>query len=208
MKLILASISPQKKSLLNKLGLVFTVKAAEIDESPTKDEKPEAYVRRMALEKATTVSKENPDSMVIAHDVVVSLDDKMVGKPESSQDIAKALKKLSGKQHEVISAVVIMQKGEASYQGVQKTKIKFKKLDKSQIEEYSKTEEPIGKSGGYAIQGDGAQFVESIEGSYFNVVGLPLKPLIKALQKEGLGIDDHIVQTIQMQEDSIKESFL
>ncbi|MBN1331531.1 septum formation protein Maf [Candidatus Dojkabacteria bacterium] len=207
MKLILASKSPQKKSLLNKLGLVFNVEDPDIEEKVNKGENPENYVRRMALEKAQKVSKTNKGALIVAHDMVIDLDGDIIGKPKDSKDAEKVLKKLSGRAHEVVSSVVLMIDGEPKYQGAQRTSIKFKKLTPKQIKDYVATEEPLDKAGAYAIQGDGGMFVESIEGSYFNIVGLPLNPLVRALQKEGVEVDDSVKQTIEMQEESISGSF-
>ncbi|MBD3280294.1 septum formation protein Maf [Candidatus Dojkabacteria bacterium] len=207
MKLILASQSPQKRSLLNKLGLVFQVENPDIDEKVGKDENPESYVRRIALEKAEKISKSNKDTLIIAHDMVIDLDGEIIGKPKDAKDAKKILKSLSGREHEVVSSAVLMLDGEAKYQGAQRTTIKFRKLSAEDIEKYIKTEEWMEKAGAYAIQGEGGMLVESIEGSYFNIVGLPLTPLIRAFQKEGVEVDESVKQTIEMQEDSISGSF-
>jgi len=207
MKLILASASPQKKSLLNKLGLSFVTVPAEIDEKPKKDEKPETFARRSALKKAKKISKKEKGAHVIAHDMVIDFNEKIIGEPKDEEDAKKILKSFSGKEHDVVGVVVLVKDGEELYQGVQRTKVKFKKLKASEINEYVKTGEPLDKAGAYAIQGDAGMFIESIEGSYFNIVGLPLLPLIRELAKIGVEAADDVKQTVEMQEKSIKESF-
>jgi len=207
MNVILASSSPQKRSLLNKLGLNFTAQPAEIDEKVLKNEDPEAYVRRMALAKAEKVSAANKGALIIAHDMTIHLDHKILGKPTNNQEAVKILKTLSGKSHNVTGAIVLMKDGEALYQGVQTTLVQFKNLADSAIADYVATGEPLDKSAAYAIQGDGGTLVESIEGSYFNVVGIPLTILIRALEKQGLKVQDEVKNTVSLQEKSIKESF-
>ena len=207
MKLILASKSPQKRSLLNKLGLVFGVEDPKVEEMPQKGEKPEAYVRRMAIEKAASVSKKEKAALVIAHDMTIDLDGEIIDKPKDAKEAEKFLKKLNGRSHEVVSGLVLMIGGKEQYQGSQRTSITFKKLSAKEIKDYIATEEWLDKSGAYDIQGDGGLLVESLDGSYFNIVGLPLNPLIKALQKQDIEVEDSVKQTVEMQEESIRESF-
>lgn len=209
MRLVLASESPQKKSLLNKLGLSFSIVPPEINEKPKKGEKSEAHVRRIALKKAMVVSKDDVGAHVVAHDMVIDFNGKIVGKPKDKAEAKVTLESLSGTSHTVIGAIVIVKGSEPLYQGVSQTKVTFKKLSKDDIEQYLNGEEWEGKAGSYAIQGDGGMFIESIDGSYFNIVGLPLLPLIKALEKfgNGMSVSDEVKSTVEMQEKSIKESF-
>lgn len=207
MELILASNSPQKKSLLNKLGLTFSTISATNNVKSLKNESPEAFARRVALSKADEVSKANKGAVVLSHTAVIDFNGEIIGKPSDSSEAEKILKSFSGKSHEFVGVVVLVKDGEELYVGSQRTKVSFKKLDKDTISKYVKTEEALTKPGAYYIQGDGGMFVENIEGSYFNVVGMPLTPLVRALIKLGFVISDDIQETIQMQERSIKESF-
>jgi septum formation protein len=207
MKLILASASPQKKSLLNKLGIPFEIFPTEINKTPNKDEKAETFVRRIALNEAEIASKARKGDIVITHEVIIEFEGKIIDKVASSDEAKKILGKFSSKVHNYVSATVVMRDGEALYQGSQTTIVKFKKLSKGEIEEYVKGGEGMESQGAYLIQGDGGMFIESIDGSYFNIVGLPLQSIVRALEKQGYKVIDDVKRTIEMQEKSIKESF-
>lgn len=206
--LVLASTSPQKKSLLNKLGINFMTAETEVEEIPEKQEKPETYARRIALAKAIKASKANRNKYVLSHDLTIDFGGEIVDKPKDEKEAAKILKKLSGKKHDVIGALVIMRNGKAFYQGVQSTEIKFKKLTKKQIDAHAKSEEALESVGAYSIQGKGRDFIDTLEGSYFNVVGLPINILIRALEKVDFDVTEEVKQTVTMQENSIKEAYL
>lgn len=210
MDLILASVLPHKKSLLNKLGLGFSIQKVEVDEKPKAKEKPEAFARRMALTKADILSKSKDvpaKSIILSHYMVIDIDGKIMLQPKDSKEAKKMLQKLSGKEHRIIGVVVLSKGGKELYQGVQDTTVKFKKLNNSIIDDYLKQEGAFDYVGGYTIQGDGGMFIESIEGSYFNAVGLPLNIIIKALEKQGFEVPDEVKNTVILQEKSIKESF-
>ncbi len=148
----------------------LAVIAADIDESPLKDELPRAYVRRMAIEKAQAVRHDLP---VLAADTSVVLGRRILGKPVDVADARAMLERLSGRRHRVMSAVAL-KTGEHLRVKLVETKLRFKRLDPSEIENYLLSQEWMGKAGGYAIQGRAAAFIPWIEGSYSNVVGLPL----------------------------------
>lgn len=207
MELLLASSSPQKKSLLNKLGLTFSMIDPEVDETPKKGEKPEFSAKRIANEKANKITKKNKESYVIAHHSLIEYNGKVIGQPKNEKEVEKALKALSSKQHEVIGVIVIAKGKEVVYEGIQRTQVNFKKLTNDQIKDYVKTGESLENKMVYFIQGDGGNLIESIEGSYFNIVGMPLLPLIRALRKIEMPVTDEVLQTVEMQEKSIKESF-
>ena len=182
-RLILASSSPRRKDLLRQLGLCFEIFSPEIDESVKLDEPAEAYVQRLAQEKAHAVWKNNPDAIVIAADTCLVLDTEIIGKPESKQHAFEIWSKLSGRYHDVLTGVCV--KNSLVLQTiVVQTRVQFQTLTPQDMEYYWATEGPVGKAGGYAIQGIAAQFIPCIEGSYTNVVGLPLHEtaaLLKAI---------------------------
>ncbi len=178
-RLILASASPRRRELLQQLGLEFTVRPAQIDESPHDEEKASDYVLRLAREKAHAVA-ESADrvegELVLAADTVVSVDDALLGKPEDEDDARRMLRMLSGRIHEVLTGVALcdIDRG-LQLAKLHTTRVHFKELSDAEIDWYVATGEPSDKAGGYAIQGHAAIFVEGIGGSYSNVVGLPLE---------------------------------
>ena len=172
MKIYLASKSPRRRELLEQIGVEFEVIDVEIDESWDGKELPEDYVRRVALEKARAGKKLKDDLPVLAADTAVVLDGHILGKAETKDEAIAMLERLSGKTHEVLSAVTVISKQEHSRFNI--SKVTFKDLDRQEIEDYCNSEEPIGKAGGYAIQGKAAVFIERLEGSYSGVMGLPL----------------------------------
>jgi septum formation protein len=185
-KLYLASSSPRRKELLAQIGLVPEIVIAPIEEVALPNESPESFVVRMAVEKAMAGYDKlsGDDIFVIAGDTVVTLGDKVFGKPKHQQDAFKMLSYLSGKTHRVISAVSIMHDGMVLFDKSE-TKVSFKSLSEQEIIAYWQTNEPKGKAGSYAIQGVGAKFISRIEGSYSGVMGLPLFELSALLSKGG-----------------------
>ncbi len=209
MELILATDSAQKKSLMNKLGLAFKVvpidgfDPSQIDLTVS----PEEAAKQAATQKATIVASKMKDAYVVAHHMVVSVGGKIIQRPQNSKEVEAILDTLSGKTHKVVGAIIIMQNDKLLYEGVQVTNVEFINIEKADLQEYAKSEEPLDKVGGYTVQGRGGMFIQNIDGSFFNVAGLPLKMLVKGLSKIGLEIDSHIIDTIDLQEKSIKESF-
>ena len=173
MKVNLASRSPRRRELLEQIDIDYELIDINIDESWSNDEAPIDYVQRIAKEKARAgkalVDNNYP---VIAADTAVVLDNHILGKAESKDDAIAMLDKLSGKTHQVLSAVTVIDKQEHTRVSI--NNVTFKNLSSEEIESYASSEEPIGKAGGYAIQGNAAVFIERLEGSYSGVMGLPL----------------------------------
>lgn len=173
MKIALASRSPRRRELLTQIGIDFEIVDIDIDENWDGYEKPEDYVRRIASEKAQagkTLLKNNLP--ILAADTAVVLDGHILGKAENRNDAIAMLNKLSGKTHHVLSAVCVINSEEQTKINI--SKVTFKSLSKQEIDDYCNSDEPIGKAGGYAIQGKAAIFIERLEGSYSGVMGLPL----------------------------------
>lgn len=168
MPLILASQSPRRSELLLIAGIPHEVRIADVKEVPEPGETPEHYVRRLAEEKARAV----PGDFVVAADTVVVVDGQILGKPKDAEDATRMLRMLSGKEHLVITGLCI--KGRDTIIDVETTRVWFTELTLREIREYVASGEPMDKAGGYAIQGLASKFVERIEGSYSNVVGLPV----------------------------------
>jgi septum formation protein len=179
-KLTLASASPRRAHFFRELGLSFTIKPAEIDETPMPDELPDIFVQRLAKEKAKKIAAENPCDWVVGADTVVVLDNKILGKPESAAQAEAMLCLLSGRCHEVWTGFAVCGPQEEISQAVM-TRVYFGNLTPELIRSYVLTGEPLDKAGSYGIQGQGGFLVDRIEGSYSNVVGLPLAQVIEKL---------------------------
>jgi septum formation protein len=185
--LILASKSPRRRYLLKQAGLSFVVIPSNVNESAFTLTSPESYVKTLAEAKAKQVSENYPESWVIGADTVVMIDNTILGKPSSRADARVMLKQLSGKIHQVYTGYCIYCKSKRrNFSEVIKTDVRFKNLTETEIEWYIHTEEPFDKAGAYAIQGLGTFLVKSVNGSYTNVVGLPVCEVIEFLIREGI----------------------
>lgn len=185
--LLLASNSPRRRELLLRLGVAFQVSPQDIDESVLDAEKPYAYVQRVALAKAQSALVENPDRLILAADTSVIVDDQILGKPKDSSDAAFMLGLLSNRKHSVLTAITLANSSQQRSTVVQ-TMVSFRSISAAEMQSYWETGEPVGKAGAYAIQGFGSAFVKSIEGSFSNVVGLPLFETAQFLQEFGVAI--------------------
>lgn len=183
--IILASKSPRRKYLLKQAGLSFTVIPSSIDENSVPISQPKMYVKTLAEAKANDVSNKFPESWVIGADTIVLINGLVLGKPSSKTEAHVMLKQLSGKTHQVLTAYSICCKARNRFfSETIKTEVLFKDLTNDEIEWYINTDEPFDKAGAYAIQGLGTFLVKSINGSYTNVVGLPVCEVIEFLIKE------------------------
>jgi len=183
-RLILASASLRRQELMKLLRIDFEVKGSEVPEKIRGDELPETLVRRLALTKAEAVHKTSSDAWVVSADTVVVCDTEILGKPASVAVAGEMLRKLSGRVHKVLTGVCI-RNFQTSDVSCVTTTVRFTQLSRQEIDDYLDTGEPLGKAGGYAIQGYGSRFVQSITGCYFNVVGLPLAHLYQRLMSLG-----------------------
>ncbi|MGD9046368.1 MAG: nucleoside triphosphate pyrophosphatase [Desulfobacterales bacterium] len=194
-KLILASKSPRRKDLLEQAGLKFSIIPSDFDESSVRMSDPESYVQTLAKAKAIDISEKYADSWVLGADTIVLIDASILGKPGSKEEARFMLKRLSGKMHQVITGYCLCRKVKKDIiSGTVKTNVQFKTLRDAEIEWYIQTGEPFDKAGAYAIQGIGAFLVKSIDGSYTNVVGLPVCEVIEHLISEGvveLNLESH-----------------
>jgi len=179
--LILASGSPRRAELLTAAGYTFEVVPADVDETPTPGESPADYAMRIARAKATRVAAARSSDIVLAADTVVVGDERLMGKPTDRQDAASMLKVLSGRTHDVHTAVVVRGPG-LNAEELVTTRVRFQPLSESEIEWYLETGEPEGKAGAYGIQGRASRFIDWIEGSWSNVVGLPISTVYRLLK--------------------------
>ncbi|QTA80455.1 dTTP/UTP pyrophosphatase [Desulfonema limicola] len=183
--LILASQSPRRKYLLEQAGLTFKVIPSCFDEDSVKLTDPSNYVKILAKAKAGDIAEKYPESWVIGADTIVVINNTILGKPDSKDEAGEMLRQLSGQIHQVFTgyAVCCNALGRIFAESI-KTDVQFKKLTEEEIKWYINTKEPFDKAGAYAIQGLGTFLVKSINGSYTNVVGLPVCEIIEILIKE------------------------
>ncbi|MGW8302146.1 MAG: Maf family protein [Desulfobacterales bacterium] len=185
--LILASKSPRRSELLEQAGLTFSVIPSDFDESTVAVSNPESYVISLAESKAFDISQKHPAAWIIGADTIVLIDRKILGKPASVNEAHDMLQRLSDRTHQVLTGYCICCKRENKvFSETVKTDVRFKKLTAAEIKWYIQTGEPFDKAGAYAIQGMGTFLVKSINGSYTNVVGLPVCEVIEFLTREGV----------------------
>ena len=185
---ILASASPRRVELLRQISIVPDhIFPAEIEETPLKNEQPRELVARLAVAKAAAIAKDYPDAYVLAADTVVACGRRILPKAETTDDARALLEMLSGRRHRVIGGVSIFAPAGASSARVVETAVTFKRLSSAELDNYLASDEWRDKAGAYAIQGLAARFVCSLNGSYSNVVGLPLYETSQMLS--GLGFD-------------------
>lgn len=181
-RIVLASQSPRRKELLEQVGLEFTVQSADVDETALADEQVDAYVLRVAKAKALAIAEQHPDALVIAADTTVTIDGAILAKPVDYADAVGMWSQLSNRLHQVKTTVVIAYTSLIWHVTVT-TDVNFKDLTQDEMFAYWQTGEPQDKAGGYAIQGRAAAWVKSIQGSYSNVVGLPLYETMQLLEQ-------------------------
>ncbi|MGB2622859.1 MAG: Maf family protein [Candidatus Acidiferrum sp.] len=191
MKLILASASPRRAEILRDAGFDFDVVPSPIDETPLPGESPHALVQRLATAKAELVaSHTSAPAIVLAADTVVTLDNRIFGKPRNTDDARHMLVQLSGRTHSVLTGVTLIRLPDAQRRSfVESTQVLFAQLSADEITRYLATNEPHDKAGAYAIQGRAGRYIPRIEGDYFNVVGLPLSRVAQALADLGYSED-------------------
>lgn len=179
-RLVLASASPRRRELLGRVGLEFTLAAAEIDESLLPAEQAGPAARRLAGLKARAVQNSYPGGALLAADTLVTLDGIALGKPRDEAQARDMLQTLSGREHEVVTGYCLLTPG-GEDSGLAVTKVSFRKLTSAEIDAYLASGEFWDKAGAYAIQERGAALVSHVSGSYTNVVGLPLAKVIELL---------------------------
>lgn len=188
MAIILASASPRRKQLLEQIGLPFKVIAADVDESGYGELPPGELVEQLSRKKAAAVAERaGQDDLIIAADTVVSLEGTALGKPSDEGAAYRMLTALSGVRHQVYTGLTLL-RGDKVLTRRQQTTVTFRELSEEEITAYIATGEPIDKAGAYGIQGIGAVLVESIEGDYYNVMGLPLCLLCEMLKEFGVEV--------------------
>ncbi len=183
-RIVLASSSPRRRDLLCMAGIAHEVMPADVDETYLAGEEPGAYAERVAREKAASIALREPSALVIAADTIVVIDGQVLGKPRDNPDAARMLRMLSGRTHQVRTAIAVARFGRLE-SAVEIVDVTFRELTDTEIVEYIDTGEPADKAGAYGIQGYGATIVERIEGDYFAVMGLSLRRLTELMRRVG-----------------------
>jgi len=168
---------------LASLGLDFDIIVSGVEEDRLEKETPEQHAIRLAIEKATSVSEQCPDAVVIGADTIVIIDNEILGKPANEKHALQMLRKLSGRTHQVITGFAILKNTNVLVHTGIRSFVTFKVLSEEELNWYVQTTEPYDKAGAYAVQGIGAFFIKKIEGSFTNVIGLPLAEIVEALRK-------------------------
>jgi len=180
--LILASRSPRRAELLEKMGFSFDVRVGNVSEKLDHSLDPEEQVMELSVQKAEAVLDKVNDGLIIGADTIVYLDGHILGKPGDKKEAVSMLERLSGKAHQVFTGFTLIQVGGKRYSDVEKTTVFFRELENWEIEAYAETGGPLDKAGGYGIQDQSGLFVERIEGCFYNVVGFPLTKFYHGLK--------------------------
>ena len=189
MRLVLASASPRRAELLRAAGFECDVMPSEVDETMDPEETPDGYVRRVAQQKAEAVAQSVPGRLILSADTVVVIDNQVLGKPSDEKDARRMLRLLSGREHLVMTGVCLIQAHEGTTRTqivVARTLVEFAPLSDLEIRWYIDSGEPWDKAGAYAVQGLASRFVTRIEGSYSNVVGLPVAEVYAMCTRAGI----------------------
>lgn len=180
-QIVLASASPRRRHMLNALGMAYVVAPADVDERSITYSSARELALKAAYAKACAVEPANPDSIIVAADTIVVLDEIVYGKPDDAADARRMLSELSGRVHQVITGVAVKQAGKSALLDAEATRVHIRELTQDVINTYIATGEPLDKAGAYALQGIGAGLVDRVEGDFFNVVGLPLRKLLSMM---------------------------
>ena len=180
--LVLASASPRRQELLRNAGITFEVQPANIPEDPLPGEAAKHYAERLAREKALAIASQRPQDVVLGADTVVVVDRQLLGKPSDAADAARMLRMLSGRNHEVITGVCLVVRGQSKVAS-ETTQVTLSELSDKDIADYVASGEPMDKAGAYAIQGIASRWIPGIEGDYSNVVGLPVALVFRMLRE-------------------------
>jgi septum formation protein len=181
--IVLASASPRRQDLLRSAGIEFVLRPAGIPEVPFAGEPPHKFAERISREKARATW--SPAEVILAADTVVAVEGRILGKPQSGEDAARMLALLSGRTHEVITAVCLLGEGFEDVRS-ETTRVHFQPMSESEIQAYIASGEPMDKAGAYAIQGSASRWISKVEGDYYNVVGLPVDLVRRMLEEHGV----------------------
>ncbi len=185
--LILGSASPRRARLLESMGVFFDIVPSHIDEAKRPHELADDYARRTAREKAMAVAQQQPEAWVLGSDTVVAVGDEVLGKPADGAAARRMLQRLSNRRHRVLTGVALVAPGGVLHEeACEESVVHFRRLGDDEIDAYVESGEPMDKAGAYAIQGGAADFVTRLQGSYENVVGLPVETVREMLTRAAI----------------------
>ncbi len=187
MSIILASTSPRRRELLALLGIAFEIVPPAAEEIPSPGLSSREQAKQFALDKARSIARRHPDDLVLGSDTVIEIDETLVGKPRDLNDAETMLCQLRGRSHQVHTGIALIH--EAAYVTVVRVEtalVRMTPFTDRELRRYLETEESLGKAGAYSIQGEGARFIEAIEGDYSTIVGLPLRQTADLLEQRGV----------------------
>ena len=187
MEIILASASPRRQELLRQVGVTFVVEPSKVDEQVSEPMTPDELVEHLALLKARDVARSHQAAIVLGSDTIVVVDGQVLGKPANRAEAIAMLERLSGREHQVMTGVALVQ-GQRELVAHETTLVRFGPLNREAIERYVDSGEPMDKAGAYGIQGRAAGFIQAITGDYFTVVGLPLYRTVQMLSQFGVHV--------------------
>ncbi|MGB0911259.1 MAG: Maf family protein [Nitrospirales bacterium] len=197
-QIILASTSPRRQELLTLLGIPFNVLAPTCEEVPSLILTPSEQAKQFALDKAQSVSNQQPKHLILGSDTVIEIDDVLLGKPENLQDAERMLRQLRGCVHQVHTGVAFIQQSTNFCENfVETAHVWIKAFEEEQLLGYLATKESLGKAGAYSIQGEGARLIEKIEGDYPTIVGLPLWKTAKLFEQQGVVLSNPVEEIYQ-----------
>jgi septum formation protein len=182
-RLLLASGSPRRAEILGALGIPFDIAASDVDETVLEGESGRSAASRLARAKADAAAALHPGTWVLAADTLVLIDGAVLGKPRDDAEAAAMLRRLAGREHVVVTAVSLLQDAGPEIATVEESRVRIAPLDEEEIRWYVATGEPRDKAGAYAVQGLGARFIESVDGSFSNVMGLPARSVYRLLRQ-------------------------
>ncbi len=186
-RFILASTSPRRAALLRMVGIEHEVVPPQVDEMTDVPSEPGPHVKTLAERKALSVCTQAPDATILGADTIVYHQGEILGKPKDFEHACRLVGRLAGSEHEVFTGIALAgPEGQPVESAYEVTRVRFRALDRRHIEAYVGTGEPMDKAGAYGIQGYGDTLVESVQGCYFNVMGLPLSLLVRMLEARGL----------------------
>ncbi len=187
MSIILASTSPRRRELLALLGIVFEVVPPMVEEIPSPGLSPREQAKQFALDKALSIARRYPEDLVLGSDTVIEIDDALMGKPRDLHDAETMLRQLRGRSHHVLTAIALIHEAaHATHVRVETALVRMTPFTDQELRHYLETGESLGKAGAYSIQGEGARFIETIEGDYPTIVGLPLRQTADLLEQRGV----------------------
>ena len=187
MSVILASTSPRRRELLALLGIAFEIVAPAAKEIPSPGLSPREQAKQFALDKARSIARRHPDDLVLGSDTVIEIDGTLVGKPQDLDDAESMLRQLRGRSHQVHTGIALIHEAACvTVVRVETALVRMTPFTDHELRRYLETEESLGKAGAYSIQGEGARFIEKIEGDYPTIVGLPLRQTADLLEQQGV----------------------